>query len=82
MLTQILYIYELKVRLKGSRRYSNSGSSLSVNYGKLQSRIQSLLAELVETASRVLLVCFIILYLIASVVYKWQPQKKSCQCWE
>ena len=70
MLTQILYIYKLKVKSKGSKRYSNSGNSLSVNYGKLQSHIQSLLAKSVEIASRVLPVCFIILHLITSVIYR------------
>ena len=60
----------LKVRSKGSKKYGNLSSSLSVNYGKLRSYIQSLLAKSVETASGVLPVCFIILRLIALVVYK------------
>ena len=63
-------MYKLKVGSKGSKRYSNLGGSLSVNYSKLQSRVQSLLAESVETASGVLPVCFIILRLIALVVYR------------
>jgi hypothetical protein len=45
--------------------------------GKLRSHTQPLLTEPVETGSEALPVCFIILYLIALVVYKWQPQKKS-----
>ena len=48
-----------------------------MNYSKLQSYTQSLLAKSVEIGSRVLWVCFIILYLIALVVYRRQPQKKS-----
>ena len=63
-------MYELKVGSKGSKRCGNSGGSLGVDYGKLRSRVQSLLAESVETASGVLLVCFIILRLIASVIYR------------
>ena len=49
---------------------------------KLQSHAQSLLAESVETGSGVSRVCFINITLIVLVVYRWQPQKKSCQCWE
>ena len=43
---------------------------IAVDCGKLRSHAQSLLAESVETGSGVLQVCLIILYLIASVVYK------------
>ena len=63
-------MYKLKVRLKGSKRYGNLGGNLGVDYGKLRSCVQSLLAESVETASGVLPVCFIILHLIALVVYR------------
>ena len=46
---------------------------IAVNYSKLRSYTWSLLAELVGTGNKVLLVCFIILYLIALVVYRQQP---------
>ena len=63
-------MYKLKVGLKRSKKYSNLSGSLSIDYSKLQSHIQSLLTKSVEIASGVLLVCFIILRLIASVVYR------------
>ena len=51
---------------------------IAVDYSKLRSYAQSLLTKLVEIGSGVLRVCLVILHLIALVVYRWQPQKKSC----
>ena len=76
-------MYKLKVKSKGSKRYSNLGSGPSKILWP--SRTQQNIAEAADyhkLRQWGIMGVFYNITLITLVVYRWQPQKKSYQYWE